>query len=548
MPFSIATLLGRELADGGWRRLLLLAAISGLASAAVLAIINLAASSMRDADVMANALLLLVIALLIYIYSQSSLMLSAASVAEQTVHQLRLRLLQTLSSAELVEVEGLNRNEIFTCISTEMRVISDGATSIMIFAQSLVLAVVTLGYLAFLSLIGFLIAAAFIGIASYLHAGRNRQIIDRHEQIFKLNTQMLDSFSDLVDGFKEVRLNSGRAVELSDEISQESGSLSAHQLEMQGMFSRGFVAAQVNFFLLTAIMVFILPMFASIESETLPKITATTLFLIGPISAAVAGLPALQRLNAAADAIMNLEGKLHEIGRTDVSSISTAPSFATMGMAEAEFHYPAVHEERSFGIGPATIEIKRGSVVFITGGNGSGKSTLLKLLTGLYRPVSGALVLDGKPLADDQILGYRNLFSPIFADHHLFRQFYGIPASALPKADEYIRLMELEDKVSIVNRAFSTLNLSSGQRKRLVLIVALLEDRPVYIFDEWAADQDPHFRQKFYHVIIPLLKSNKKTVVAVTHDERYFDVADTRYYMEEGRLRLVDATTSESGL
>jgi putative pyoverdin transport system ATP-binding/permease protein len=92
--------------------------------------------------------------------------------------------------------------------------------------------------------------------------------------------------------------------------------------------------------------------------------------------------------------------------------------------------------------------------------------------------------------------------------------------------------MELEQKTGIVGRTFSDVNLSTGQRKRLAMIALVLERRPICIFDEWAADQDVHFRQKFYQVILPWLKSQGKTVIAVTHDERYFDAADQRIHLE----------------
>ena len=83
---------------------------------------------------------------------------------------------------------------------------------------------------------------------------------------------------------------------------------------------------------------------------------------------------------------------------------------------------------------------------------------------------------------------------------------------------------------------FSTTRLSRGQRKRLALVTAYLEDRPIYLFDEWAADQDPLFRRVFYQRLLPELKRRGKTVVAVTHDDRYFDAADQLIKLEEGKV------------
>jgi putative pyoverdin transport system ATP-binding/permease protein len=544
---SILKLLGRELMEEGWRRFVILAIISGLSGAVVLATINLAATSMRDVDVMVNSLIILIIAIVLYVYSQKSLMVMAALLAEQTVHGLRVRLLRTLKAAELIEIEGLSRNEIFSCINSEMRVISDGATSMMIIAQSVVLTAVTMVYLAMLSLVALLMAVVFIGIAAYIHMSRNRQIIDEHERLFQLNTEMMNGFGDFIDGFKEVKLNTARSEELTVRVGTQSAVVSSRQLEMQNLFSLNFVASQVTFFLLTGMMVFVLPLFGSVEPPTLVKITATTLFLIGPISAVVGGLPAVQRMNSAADAILALQGKLSEIKRWSPTGQAAISEFAWIGLAGATFRYPAPEGENAFMVGPIDMRIDRGQVVFITGGNGSGKSTLLKMITSLYLPTSGAVALDGRPMQGNDVVAYRNLFSAIFSDNHLFKEFYGIPAVDPKAAAGYLELMEVARKVTIVGRSFSTLALSSGQRKRLAMIVALLEDRPIYVFDEWAADQDPYFRKKFYREILPMLKSKGKTVIAVTHDERYFDAADIRFHMEEGGLQRVSASAGPDG-
>jgi putative ATP-binding cassette transporter len=539
MALKISRLLGREVEEGGWRRLLFLAAVSGFAGAAVLAIINLAASSMHDSDMMAKTLLLLVASVLIYVYSQKSLLAMAATTAERTVHDLRLHLLQTLNRAELKEIEELNRNEIFSCISTEIRIISDGATEVMVLAQSLVLAAVTLCYLALLSLSAFLIAAFFIAFAIFRHVSRNREIASRLQRVFQLRTELLNGFSDLIDGFKEVKLHMPRGAELSDAIRNQSRFLSARQLEIQDLFAKVIVTTQVDFFLLSGLMVFIVPMFANIEASALPKIATTTLYLTGPITAIVGGLPTLQRVNAAAEAIIALEGKLREIARSPDPGEGAPTEFERIRLFGAVFRYPATEDESGFGVGPVDLEVKRGNIVFITGGNGSGKSTVLKMVTGLYWPSQGRVTLDGRTVESHDLVSYRNLFSTIFSDNHLFRKLYGVPEANLSRAGEYLRLVELERKVTIEDRTFSTLALSSGQRKRLALFVAFLEDRPVYVFDEWAADQDPQFRRKFYREILPYLKSAGKTVIAVTHDERYFDVADILYQMEEGALALV---------
>jgi putative ATP-binding cassette transporter len=177
--------------------------------------------------------------------------------------------------------------------------------------------------------------------------------------------------------------------------------------------------------------------------------------------------------------------------------------------------------------------------VFIIGGNGSGKSTLLKLLTGLYRPSGGCLLVDGVPVLWRDIQRYRELVSIIFSDFHLFQRLYGLPDVDEKSVNSLLDTMQLLGKTSFDRGCFSTLELSTGQRKRLALIVALLEDRPIIVFDEWAADQDPEFRRYFYEVLLKDLKKRGKTVIAVTHDDHYFQHCDKLVKMDLGAIEFV---------
>ena len=197
------------------------------------------------------------------------------------------------------------------------------------------------------------------------------------------------------------------------------------------------------------------------------------------------------------------------------------------------FSYVDQQFGNKFSVGPFNITLEAGEMVFITGGNGAGKSTFLKLFTGLYRPDGGRILLDGKLLDQRRQGAYRSLIAAVFTDYHLFRRLYGLPAADL---SALLRTMEIDHKVSLTGRDFDSLEFSAGQKKRVALIVALLEDRPIIVLDEWAADQDPIFRRKFYEELLPAFKAMGKTVVAVTHDDRYFHLADRRLHMEEGRF------------
>jgi putative ATP-binding cassette transporter len=533
---TFLTIFGRELVHT-WRQFLFFAVMSAIANAAVLATINQAAALPEPGGTGAP-LIVLGIAILIYAVAQRTLMLSASNLAEATVDNLRTRFVAALQSADLVDIERLDKNQLYNTIGSEMQVISDGALNLIIIGQSGILVIAIMAYLAWLSLAALVLASSFTAIAAWFHISRTNQISEQLARAFATSTALFGGFTDFVDGAKEVKLNFARASELAAYLRQLSSEVARQRLATRELFTADFVASQVAFFLLAGVVVFLVPMLTAVDRPTVVKITASVLFLIGPISAVVGGLPVLQRVNAAAETILSVESRLTEIGR-EMPPIAAPPvvSFERLSLQQVSFDYGSIDGEPGFHIGPIDFAVSRGEVVFITGGNGSGKSTLLKLITGLYRPNQGEIKLNGNAIGPDRLFGYRNMFSAIFQDYHLLRELYGIPQVDADKTQQYLTLMEIQDKVQIVNRTLTTLALSSGQRKRLAMVILLLEDRPIYVFDEWAADQDPAFRQKFYREIIPMLKGNGKTIIAVTHDERYFDAADHRVHLEEGQLR-----------
>ena len=238
----------------------------------------------------------------------------------------------------------------------------------------------------------------------------------------------------------------------------------------------------------------------------------------------------------------NLEKLEAEIDDFDISAPFSAvrtldQNFGKITFNSLSFEYTNKEGEVLFSSGPVDFDISEGEILFIVGGNGSGKSTLLKLLTGLYYPMAGGYIqINGQRIGQHNYQAYRELFSVIFTDFHLFRKLYGLDDIDEEEVRSHLQQMKIEHKTAYIDKKFTNLDLSTGQRKRLAYITALLDDKPIYVFDEWAADQDPLFRRLFYEKFLKDLRAMNKTIIAVTHDDRFFDKADRIIKTEEGKI------------
>jgi putative ATP-binding cassette transporter len=256
------------------------------------------------------------------------------------------------------------------------------------------------------------------------------------------------------------------------------------------------------------------------------------------------GLMPLARANMALAEIDVLEQKLEVAARRGAPGQNAEDPWkgrvSTLTVRDIEYTYAANAGGECFQLGPLSLTIKAGKIVFVVGGNGSGKSTLLKILTGLYPPSSGVLLADGVAVHLENVASFRDMISAIYSDFHLFAKLYGLADVPDAAVRGLLARMRLEGQTSFINREFTKLTLSSGQKKRLAMIVALLEDRPICVFDEWAADQDPEFRAYFYDELLPALRQEGKVIIVVSHDDRYFHCADQVVMMEYGKIRSID--------
>jgi putative ATP-binding cassette transporter len=274
--------------------------------------------------------------------------------------------------------------------------------------------------------------------------------------------------------------------------------------------------------------------------------TLTLLFMMSPVVGLLSVVQNLQQAATALNAVEALGRKLAaDAEPVAPSAEENTPkrSFEEIELRGIRLNH-AAGDRAGFVLGPVDLTIRPGKLTFVVGGNGSGKSTLVKVLTGLYPPDRGSVFLDGVAITDESRDSYRQNFSVILQNHHLFERLYGMEGAQLDdRARGYLEKLRLAHKVTLRDGAFSTIALSQGERKRLALLSVWLEDRPVYVFDEWAADQDPSFKKVFYTEFLQDLRGRGKAVVVITHDERYFNLADEVIKLEDGKILDEDTRT-----
>ena len=521
-------------------RIMIYATISGLANASLLAIINAAAGSVSYNELNFRYLLMFIVALAINILTQRYLFDKSSSIIEQIVHGILVRLTGKIRRAELVDLDAIGKAEIYNRMTQQTSEISQSAGVIIAALQSAIMVSFSVLYLATLSLWAFALTILIVVIGISIYLSKEKFIIQFIHKTNASEVKLLTSITHLLDGFKEVKLSKDRSNDLANHISSVASEVRGHRVQTERLYNWNYIFAQSFFYVLVAVMVFILPRFIEVYADSVTEIAAVILFIIGPLSTVVSGFPAYTKANIAVldinDLEMNLDhlnGRPHLFNETVQKHIA---AFNTVSLKSVEFSYYDVQKDALFKTGPIELTLKKGETLFIVGGNGSGKSTLLKLLTGLYTPEKGKIEVDNTIISPENVQEYRELFSAIFSYFHLFDRLYGIKDWSDDEIFSLIKEFQLEDKTSFKDGVFTNLNLSTGQKKRIAMIVALLENRPICVFDEWAAYQDPEFRRYFYYELIPKLKQTGKTIIIVSHDDQYFNTADRIMKMDYGQL------------
>jgi putative pyoverdin transport system ATP-binding/permease protein len=537
---SFLTLVRREM-QGSLNRLAVVSGLGGVSTASILAAINSGAQAADAGKVSLWSAALFVVALFLFIKVQHYILITTTAEIEAIIHRVRLRLMDHVRRSELLPLESIGRAEIVGAITKETTTLTQASNTLAFVAQGSVLVSFVAIYVAYLSFLAFVLSAGIVGSAALVLQARSRQLAIETREAHIWENRLFDRLLDLLNGFKEVRLNSSRSDDLFDDIVEVSRAAANIKIRAQSETYKRMVFLQSSLYSLLGAIVFVVPALSdTLAGASITKIVTALVFIVGTCFGLVQSMPTITAANVAADNIERLEGQLLATVAADtVGATQPAKRFDKIEMRDIRFSYVDKLSETVFQVGPIDFTLRSGELVFITGGNGSGKSTFLKLLAGLYKPDSGEITFDEVRVGESTRQNYRELIAAIFPDFHLFQRLYGIPDPDPAEVDRLLTQFQLIDKTRVTNGDFRTVDLSGGQRKRLALIVSLLEKRPVLLLDEWAADQDPEFRRKFYYDLLPALIGAGTTVVAITHDDRYLDemhLPVRRLRMDEGRF------------
>lgn len=463
-----------------------------------------------------------------------------ARYAHEAVARLRCDLVQQILAVPLRHLEKIGVARIMVVLTEDVNYITQALLGIPNLAVNLAVLLAGGVYLAWLSwkvllVMGGFIVSGVIGYRLLIVVGFHHLASAREEE-----DRLFSHFRALTEGIKELKLHRDRrGAFLARNVEATTENCQRHNVAAEIRFILAHTWNHLLVLIVIGMILFALPAWQQVSPQALTGFIVTTLYLMGPLTGVMGSLSVFGRANASLVKVEQLGVSLSERATEACPLARPGPeqAFEQLELADVTHAYHREKDDSNFVLGPLNLTFQPGEIVYLAGGNGSGKTTLAKVITGLYAPESGEIRLDGRLITDQNRDNYRQLFSAVFADFHLFDDLLGLPATGLDaQARDYLEQLHLDRKVKVNNGTFSTTALSQGQRKRLALLTAYLEDRPFYLFDEWAADQDPHFKEVFYTQLLPDLRERGKAVLVITHDEKFFHLADRILKLDYGKL------------
>lgn len=519
--------------------ILSMASVSGIANGLVLAAINVAADNVADHKVGSFLLIFLLLTFLVYAIALHYALTQAITVVEEALEKVKIRISDKVRHTDLRFIEEHKNVGAYSALTQDTNIIAEGVVQGVYTTQGGLMLLVSGLYLAAISPAAFITILLLIAFGLPLYTSRFHKTALEMQKTSSRESEFLNYFNSILLGFKELKLSQRENDEIFSQLRRLSNEIQEISVKSNLSHISDMILSSSILYLLLLMTVFIVPSFVPTHSAVIHSITSAVIFIMGPLVMLSTGIPVFAKTNDSINRLYELESKLDQANSTSGNSdddYSAMTDFQSLALENVLFHYRDNSGQILFTSGPHHFTLRRGELVFVVGGNGSGKSTFLKLLIGLYRPEQGCLYVDDDPIDETQYPAYRELFSIVFADFHLFDRLYGLPDLDKAEMKAWLKEMKLERKTYFRDNRFTNIDLSTGQRKRLAFIVAVLKKHPICIFDELAADQDPQFRRYFYEQVLPKLKAQGQTIIVVSHDDQYFHCADRVLKLEDGQI------------
>ncbi|QOD14012.1 multidrug ABC transporter permease/ATP-binding protein [Psychrobacter sp. 28M-43] len=480
------------------------------------------------------------------------------------VYELRTKLVKQIIDTAVPQVDHLGSARLLASLSSDIQSITVAFVRMPELVQGIILSVGVGLYLGWLSLPLLFIVMFWIVMTIWISTILVKHVYTHLTELREINDALYQDYQSIIEGRKELALNQHRAEKLyTDDFLAHAKSYEKTVTKSDTFHLSAVNWSNIMMFASIGI-VFAVANYLDIPMGVATTFSLTILFMQSPLLHAVGAYPTLQTAQVALEKIQSLELAEHQPSfATDTvaqdwqsitlnnisyryvgsSNSSHAPDTAINDNGQNSDNSDNNQNPTNNILKSVNLTLQRGDVVFLIGANGSGKSTLAKIITGIFTPTTGTVQVDGQSVNSENNADFRQLFSAIFSDQHLFKQLIGVqgnePDAAL--VSDWLHKLNLQEKVSVSDHKLSTDKLSQGQRKRLAMLIAVAEQKDILLLDEWAADQDPAFRRVFYQTLIPELKAMGKTLFIISHDDGYFEHADRLLLMKEGRLIELNA-------
>jgi putative ATP-binding cassette transporter len=486
------------------------------------------------------------LAVYVFTYTSRSIKLQSLVITRNITADLNRTIVRSVFLSDYQTFEKEKKSSLFMILGEDLNQISVFANNLVTFYTNILTVFIIMAYMLSMNVIAVLILLGVLLFILSIHYYMGVKSAVYFRQSAKVRSKYMEKLLGVINGFKELSIHGLKRDRYRGEVEKLSAEYTAINQTAYAKYINRVTVSDMSFIVSIGFSCFLLPMLFSMERQSLVSYILSALFLWGPINMIIKAIPELVSIRTALKRIRDYIGAdkpftPHLQETVSENQQPADPYFSrevdVLEASELYFEYKAnQHSDEQYYIGPLDFHARAGEITFIIGGNGSGKTTFAKLLCGLYAPQQGGIAIDGREMDGKELGEY---FSVIFSDFHLFRKVYSERKTSSSEQQRLLSMMKLDEKVSFADEEFNTIELSRGQSKRLALIQCLMENRPVFLFDECAADQDPDFKSFFYLELLPEIKRRGKILIVITHDDSYFDVADRIYKMETGKLRVI---------